>query len=315
MTEIKQRIAVFKYQPAEHQKIKEAITQLEHFEQEKHKLEKVLENISRIEENLQKIKKAQQDKEKTHQRIAAVRQKLSFDQKEINKIIKLVGEKQIDLNKLRSQLAQTQAQAGALQEKLARIKTLSQEIKQQKLQLNTISTEKSQYEELVVAFGKRGIQAMIIETALPELEEETNKLLNKMTDGRMQVRFLTQRQKKTSAEVMETLDIIISDEMGVKNYEMYSGGEAYRINFAIRIALSKLLANRAGARLQFLVIDEGFGTQDVAGRESLIEAINSISDDFAKILVITHIQELKDAFATRIEVIKDQAGSHYEVIG
>ena len=75
------------------------------------------------------------------------------------------------------------------------------------------------------------------------------------------------------------------------------------------MALSKLLADRAGASLQTLVIDEGFGTQDAQGRERLIEAINSIQDDFEMILAITHIQELKDAFPVHIEVTKTAEGS------
>ncbi len=70
-----------------------------------------------------------------------------------------------------------------------------------------------------------------------------------------------------------------------------------------------MLAQRAGARLQTLVIDEGFGSQDTEGRQRLIEAINLVKADFAKILVITHIDELKDAFPNRIEVEKTRTGS------
>ena len=149
---------------------------------------------------------------------------------------------------------------------------------------------------------------MIIEQAVPEIEEEANTLLARMTDNRMNVKFETQRDTK-KGETIETLDIKISDELGTRNYEMYSGGETFRANFAIRIALSKLLARRAGARLQTLIIDEGFGTQDSRGRERLVEAINAISHDFEKILVITHIEELKDTFPVRIEVTKTPDGS------
>jgi exonuclease SbcC len=129
-----------------------------------------------------------------------------------------------------------------------------------------------------------------------------------MTDNRMHAKIETQRPTK-KGDMVETLDINISDELGTRNYEMFSGGEAFRINFAIRIALSKLLARRAGAPLPTLIIDEGFGTQDSDGIEKLKEAINSIQDDFDKILVITHIEELKDAFPTRIEVVKTAEGS------
>jgi exonuclease SbcC len=170
--------------------------------------------------------------------------------------------------------------------------------------------DKGVYDELIRAFGKGGIQAMIIESVIPELQDEANHLLGRMTDGRMHLQFETQRQAKTSDNIIETLDIRITDESGAaRKYELFSGGEAFRINFAVRIALSKLLARRAGAQLQTLVIDEGFGTQDGQGRERLIAAIHSIQEDFACILVITHIQELKDEFPTRIEVSRTGAGS------
>jgi exonuclease SbcC len=170
------------------------------------------------------------------------------------------------------------------------------------------------YQELQRAFGKNGVQAMLIEQAIPEIEEEANRLLSNMTRGRMQVRFETQRDTKSGATV-ETLDIHISDgQGGTRAYETYSGGERYRINFSIRIALSKLLARRAGAQLRMLVIDEGFGTQDVEGRDGLIGALNAVQDDFSCILAITHIEELKNAFNVRIEVEKTPEGSEITIV-
>ena len=179
-------------------------------------------------------------------------------------------------------------------------------------ELRLIAEEKSIYDELATAFGKRGTQALIIEKALPEIEEEANRLLGRMTDNRMHLKIESQRDTK-KGDTIETLDIKIADELGTRNYEMFSGGEAFRVNFALRIALSKLLARRAGAPLPTLIIDEGFGTQDSAGREKLVEAINSIQDDFEKILVITHIEELKDAFPVRIDVIKTEEGSTFSL--
>jgi len=168
------------------------------------------------------------------------------------------------------------------------------------------------FEELREAFGKRGVPAMIIEAAVPEIENKANELLRRMTAGRMNVRFETQRETQ-AGDVRETLDIKISDELGTRPYENYSGGEQFRVNFAIRIALSQLLARRAGAQLQTLIIDEGFGSQDAQGREKLVSAINSIADDFRLILVITHIDELKDAFPAQITVTKTGDGSQVEV--
>ncbi len=183
-----------------------------------------------------------------------------------------------------------------------------------------LQKDKQIFDELALAFGKKGIQAMIIEAAIPEIEDESNNLLDKLTEGRMKISIETQRETKTKMTdgekgIVETLDIIISDEMGERPYEMYSGGETFRVNFAIRLAISKLLTNRAGAKLQFLVIDEGFGSQDAPGRAKLVEAIDTIQNDFEKILVITHIEELKDEFPIRIEVSKNAGGSTFKLVG
>ena len=166
------------------------------------------------------------------------------------------------------------------------------------------------------AFGKDGVPALLIEQALPEIETQANDLLDRLTNGGMSVRFATQKdfKDKNRDDKKETLDILISDSAGTREYELFSGGEAFRVNFAIRLALSQVLAKRAGARLQMLVIDEGFGSQDIEGRQRLIEAINQVQHDFARVLVITHLEELKDAFPARIEVEKTATGSHLKVV-
>ena len=175
-------------------------------------------------------------------------------------------------------------------------------------------SERQLYDDLARMFGKNGIQAIMIENAIPELEEEANRILSRVSDNAMHVTLETQRDTRTGG-VAETLDIKISDDMGTRNYELYSGGEAFRINFALRIALSRMLARRAGARLRTLVIDEGFGTQDTQGLERLVEVIKAIREDFAKIIIITHLRELKNAFETHIEVTKDPVlGSSFEVV-
>ena len=154
---------------------------------------------------------------------------------------------------------------------------------------------------------------MLIETAIPEIEREANALLGRMTDNQMHIAVETQRTTKKD-DLQETLEIKIADALGTRAYDAFSGGESFRVDFAIRIALSKLLARRAGARLETLVIDEGFGALDARGRERLVEAISSVRPDFRRILVITHIQELKDLFPTQIEITKTPEGSRWAVV-
>jgi len=184
---------------------------------------------------------------------------------------------------------------------------------EKKSALDGAKSEKGVYDDLRLAFGKKGIQAMIIESVIPEIQDEANRLLERMTDGKMTVTMQTQRETKAGSTV-ETLDIHIADELGTRPYELFSGGEAFRVNFAIRIALSKLLARRAGAQLRTLIMDEGFGSQDATGRQKLVEAIQSVQGDFEKILVITHVEELQDAFPVRIHVEKTAEGSTFSIV-
>jgi DNA repair protein SbcC/Rad50 len=211
-------------------------------------------------------------------------------------------------NKTRSELGGAQQRVDVLDVQRTRRMAFEKEC-------DEIQKQIARYKTLERAFGKDGVPALLIEQALPQIEDKANELLDRLSDGHMSIRFATQteyRDKKRD-DLKETLDIQISDSAGIRNYEMYSGGEAFRVNFAIRLALSKILAQRKGARLQTLVIDEGFGSQDTQGRQRLIEAINLVKQDFAKILVITHLDELKDAFPTRIEVEKTERGSTLQV--
>jgi exonuclease SbcC len=205
---------------------------------------------------------------------------------------------------------------GALQmlEVIERQKERKQRITQE---LTKFSKQQTYIQILEKTFGRDGIQAMLIEEVLPQMEMQANDTLSRLSSGSMSVRFETERDYKDKKrdDKMQVLDILINDAEGVqRTYDLFSGGEAFRINFAIRLALSKVLAQRAGARLQLLVIDEGFGSQDAEGRQKLIEAINLIRPDFKKILVITHLEELKDAFQARIEVQKTRRGSQVEVV-
>jgi exonuclease SbcC len=181
-------------------------------------------------------------------------------------------------------------------------------------QSKALREEEQLYGDLTKAFGRDGVQAMLIEQSLPRLQETANAMLERMTGGRIQLSLHTQKETARGT-VLETLDVRISDDLGTRDYEMYSGGEAFRVDFALRIALARLLAETAGADLPTLIIDEGFGSQDQEGVDRLMEALNAISAEFRLILVVTHIDEMRERFERRIEVTKDaERGSFARVV-
>jgi len=218
---------------------------------------------------------------------------------------------------LKEQTNRKRLEVGGAENKIANLANVRKQQTDIQEKQNEILRQISRLKDLERAFSKDGVPALLIEQALPEIETQANDLLERLSNGSMSLKFETQTDYKNAkrSDKKETLEIKISDSTGTyREYEMYSGGEAFRVNFAIRLALSRVLAHRAGARLQTLVIDEGFGSQDTDGRQRLIEAINLVRSDFEKILVITHLEELKDAFPARIEVEKTATGSTVQVL-
>ena len=204
-----------------------------------------------------------------------------------------------------------QARKGSLENEMQQIAQAAADLAEAEGRRDALADEAGAYAELALAFGKGGVQALLMEAAIPRLEDEANDLLRRMTDGRMTLKLETQKERRSGGDAVETLEIVIADELGSRSYEMFSGGERFRIDFAVRIALSKVLAWRAGAPLPTLFIDEGFGTQDAEGRDRILEVIQAIEDRFERILVITHMDDVKEAFPVRIEVSRGPEGSTF----
>ena len=301
------------YDAAAHEAARQAVTEGQIFAERKARLSAAQTGTEEERAALRRLEEAEQRSRKQIETEQTRRAELEQKAKELEERLKDAPAVEAKLQRVRGEEAAARQRLGAAQQRLEACKALEQQQADKLRRRDELAAEKSIYDELRTAFGIKGVPAMIIEAAVPEIEAEANRLLARMTSGRMHMRFDTQRETQ-AGEVRETLEIKIADELGTRPYENYSGGEQFRVNFAIRVALSKLLARRAGAQLQTLVIDEGFGTQDAQGRERLVEAINAIQDDFARVLVITHIDELKDAFPVRIEVTKTPEGSVVEVV-
>lgn len=258
--------------------------------------------------------------------IEELQQEVDTQQQEFNDLAALLAKAEAEtpdadlaereLLQAQEQENRTSQEVGAARQKVNVLDEQRKRARKMTAEREQLGVQIGQYRSLERTFGKDGVPALLIEQALPEIETKANEILDRLSDGTMSVKFVTQStyKDKKRDDLKETLDIQISDGAGTRDYELFSGGEAFRVNFAIRLALSEVLAKRKGARLQTLVIDEGFGSQDAQGKQRLIEAINAVRNDFARILVITHLDELKDAFPTRIEVEKTTSGSTARII-
>lgn len=222
------------------------------------------------------------------------------------------------LNSLRNQLSQFNTQIGIANNELKRIMKDAEKIKNIESKVKETKKMLTIYDDLATAYGKKGIQAVIIDNQLDPIQDEINKFLEMLTDGKVSIEFKTQKDKGAGkkATSIETLDIIVNDEDGSRIYESYSGGEKFRIDFACHVGLAKFLSKRAGAPIDFFIIDEGVGSQDQEARDNFIIAVNKLTTIFDKVMVITHIPDVIEAFQNKVEVYPDPVhGSKIKVIG
>jgi exonuclease SbcC len=321
ITALDQKLRGIGYHLEEHNQVRTELRQAQQWLTRLEKLNQAEKQYPKLQQRLEELQQLKRQKTEDIRGIEGQLGLLDEQLKNTPDLRESIAQLEQQIQQRRQQLDAAISQLGSLKQQQTHLAEIEQQLTEQTKQINTVRRQYRVYQELAQAFGKNGIQALMIENILPQLEAETNHLLSRLSANQLHVQFVTQRagkssrsSKKKPVKLIDTLDILIADSQGTRAYETYSGGEAFRINFAIRLALSRLLAQRAGAALQLLIIDEGFGTQDAEGCERLIAAINAISADFACILTVTHMPHLKEAFQARIEVEKTPQGSQLKLL-
>ena len=310
---LREQLAALSFDPSALNAAEAQVRELAHWEEERQSLatarERMDDDAAALERARVRASEAANDAARAEQASAAIAEELA----ELPSWAAQRGQVEEQLRAASETRDNLQARKGSLENEMQQIAQAAAELAQAEALRSTLTGEASAYTELALAFGKGGVQALLMEAAIPRMEDEANDLLRRMTDGRMTLKLETQKERRSGGDAVETLEIVIADELGSRAYEMFSGGERFRIDFAVRIALSKVLAWRAGAPLPTLFIDEGFGTQDAEGRDRILEVIQAIEDRFERILVITHMEDIKEAFPVRIEVTRGPNGSTFSL--
>lgn len=224
-----------------------------------------------------------------------------------------VNDLRTTLNNYREEQTALTAKLGGIQAKLDALENDAKQYETLLAEMAPLAKKLAWWQTLVKAFGRDGIQALILENAVPELERIANDILGQMSGGKNYLRFETQKELKSRSGMAETLNIIVGDWAGERIYETYSGGEQLRIDFAIRFALAEMLARRAGSRVDWLTIDEGFGSQSDEFLPMVIEAVQNVASRFGMVLVISHVKAVQEAFEQRIEFHPDDQATEVMV--
>ena len=278
ITELEAQIADLGYDLENHQHLRSELRTAQGWRLRYQNLEKARQELPQIDQQLLALTEEQQEQQG---QVTTLATQMSALIKQIEQCL----DPQAEIDSLQTQMRERQhqreqalSQVGALQQQLLHLDQLQEQAIQQQVVLHQARHSLKVHQELAQAFGRNGLQALLIEQILPQLEAETNHILGRLSNHQFHVQFVTQRVGRSrQGKLIDTLDIVIADAQGTRPYETYSGGEAFRVNFAIRLALARLLAQRSGTPLQMLIIDEGFGTQDREGCDRLIGAINAIA--------------------------------------
>ena len=166
-------------------------------------------------------------------------------------------------------------------------------------QIVTIQEDARKVGMVKEAFSSKGIETLVCDYILPKLEEKINKVLGKLSD--FTIRLDTQRKTADGEGVVEGLFILLYNEQGEElPYESYSGGEKVRITFAISEAFASLGQQKIG----FRCVDEAVLALDSNSLESFLEVVETLLSDFSQVLFISHIQDVKDLFDQKINIVK-----------
>ena len=147
------------------------------------------------------------------------------------------------------------------------------------------------HEELDLAFSE--LRAELNAQVRPELSEIASTFLAQLTDGRY-----------TSMEIDDAYNILVLDEGEEK--PVISGGEEDVANLVLRLSLSQMIAERAGHPLSLLILDEVFGSLDVARRDNVVQLLHHLEDRFEQVILITHIEGIRESLDQVLRVEYDE---------
>jgi exonuclease SbcC len=189
-------------------------------------------------------------------------------------------------------LVQSRAEAGAAAEALSAVARRRAERATREAEAQRTAGELALCQELDRALGD--LRTELNAHLRPDLSDLASGFLADLTRGRY-----------AELELDEDYMATLLDDGDPKS--VISGGEEDVANLALRLAISQMIAERAGQPLSLLVLDEIFGSLDEDRRMAVVELLRSLADRFPQVILITHIEAVRDGFDRVIRVGYDVA--------
>ncbi len=177
----------------------------------------------------------------------------------------------------------------------------------EELERNHAQAERKRAELLelnVLQGAMREFRANIVTRVVPSISQMASELFVELTDG-----------KYGGMRLDEEYDVHIMDQGHEYPLDRFSGGESDLASLSLRLAISRMIGERSGHHVNLLVLDEIFGSQDQGRKRNVLELLSSLQRQFGQILVITHIEDIKEALGNSIVVEEGEDGNSKIVAG
>ena len=169
------------------------------------------------------------------------------------------------------------------------------ELERMQQRLRLLNTDRRLHDELDRAYSD--MRADLNQHLRPEISELASGFLAQLTDGRY-----------SELELDDDYNVVVLED-GIPK-PVISGGEEDLANLVLRLAISQMIAERAGQAFSLLVLDEVFGSLDEARRHNVVELLRRLHDRFEQVVVITHIESVREGLDRVLTVrYDDEAGT------
>ncbi|MEX2178212.1 MAG: SbcC/MukB-like Walker B domain-containing protein, partial [Gemmatimonadaceae bacterium] len=166
-----------------------------------------------------------------------------------------------------------------------------QELERVQERLRALTMDRRMHEELDRAFTD--IRSDLNQHLRPEIADLASGFLADLTNGRY-----------TDLELDDDYNIIVKEDSIPK--PVISGGEEDLANLVLRLAISQMIAERAGQSFSLLILDEVFGSLDESRRHNVVELLRRLHDRFEQVVLITHIESVREGLDRVLSVRYDE---------
>src|SRR5207247_3728371 len=156
------------------------------------------------------------------------------------------------------------------------------------------------YKLLADLLGRSGLQAYLLRRAEKTIVDLANNTLNGLSHSRMRLE-LRRESNATSTQTNKALDLVVYDQDTGQHaipIGLVSGSQRFRIAVSLALAIGRY-TSREARHIESVIIDEGFGSLDKAGRDDMILELNVLREQLARIILVSHQDEFANAFPDR----------------